>query len=150
MIGENATLINIRFVHVFIKLTLPRTLLYRLQRQKMRAFNRLWPKNVQVLLCGFLLYLYNNRSITCINPMIIVSEGIPENINPKPSVQNRACEVQRPMVNIFGIAPRKQLLYGLLQDKSYWCTMFERGRSSQNKTTKFSCSKHLISIFCIL
>ena len=46
MIGENATLINIQFVHVFIKLTLPRSLLYRLQRQKIRAFNRLSPKNV--------------------------------------------------------------------------------------------------------
>ena len=46
MIGENATLINIQFVHVFIKLTLPWSLLYRLQRQKIRAVNRLSPKDV--------------------------------------------------------------------------------------------------------
>ena len=46
MIGKNATLIDIQFVHLFIKLTLPPSLLYRLQRQEIRAFNRLSPKNV--------------------------------------------------------------------------------------------------------
>ena len=46
MIEENASVINLHFVHVFIKLTLPRSLLYRLQRQTIRAFNRLSPKNV--------------------------------------------------------------------------------------------------------
>ena len=34
MIGENATVINIQYVHVFIKLTLPQSLIYGFQRQK--------------------------------------------------------------------------------------------------------------------
>ena len=40
--------------------------------------------------------------------------GDTRNNNQKPSVQDRACEVQRLRVIIFGIARRKQLLYGLL------------------------------------
>ena len=34
MIGENATVMNMQFVHVFIKLTLPPSLIHGLERQK--------------------------------------------------------------------------------------------------------------------
>ena len=37
----------IQFEHVFIKLTLPPSLIYGLYRQKIRSFNRLSPKNVR-------------------------------------------------------------------------------------------------------
>ena len=50
MIGENATVINIQFLHVFTKLTLPPSLIYGLERQTIRSFNRLSPKNV----CSFM------------------------------------------------------------------------------------------------
>ena len=46
MIRENATVINIQFVHIFIKLALPPSLIYGLYRQKIRSFNRLSSKDV--------------------------------------------------------------------------------------------------------
>ena len=46
MIGENATVINIQFLHVFTKLTLPPSLIYGLERQTIRSFYMLLPKNV--------------------------------------------------------------------------------------------------------
>ena len=46
MIGENATVANIQFVHVFIKLALHRSRIYGLQRQQISALNRLLLKDV--------------------------------------------------------------------------------------------------------
>ena len=51
MIGENASVINIHFMHVFfIKLTLPPFLIDGLQKQRIKSFNRLLPKNVGSLM----------------------------------------------------------------------------------------------------
>ena len=46
MIRENATVVNIQFVRVIIKLTLPIPIIYGLKRQKIRAFNKLSLRNV--------------------------------------------------------------------------------------------------------